>query len=128
MKVELEKFDQPGGILRVWIDRDAKHGQPYQLAMSVRWLSEDTIEFLGLQQPFAGPMAEIIQAEAAAKGITIDDAVIEFLRSRKPISFRMWRAIQDEVASHGITRIKAVRYNTGVERVEWIETKRRRRN
>ncbi|MGN6543766.1 MAG: hypothetical protein ACTHK7_01870 [Aureliella sp.] len=126
MKVQIERFTEPGGILRVWVLPGAKHGDAYQLAMTVRWLDEETIEFLGLLNPIPDPViGKAIQKEAALRGISIDDAAIEFLMSRSPITKAIWKAIQDEAARMGITRIKASRWNTGVERVRWIRTSRR---
>lgn len=101
MKVEIERFREPGGILRVWVDPNAKHGDPYHFVLTVRWISDEAVEFLGLLR----------------QGGTDGEPIIPH---------EMWRSILNECARQGIKRIKFVRMTNGVERVRWKLTKSRR--
>lgn len=103
MKVQIERFSEPGGILRLWVQPDAKHGDPYRLSLTVRWLSEDSIELLGLFRD--------------------DD---EQQRSKLIVNPDMWRAIRAETAAMGIKRVKYTRLNTGTRRERWFRTESRR--
>ena len=101
MKAQIEQFSQPGGILRVWASPEAQYGDPYQLSLTVRWLSPDSIELLGLCRDDADP---------GLQKLTVTPA--------------MWRAIRAEVVVLGIKRVKYLRFNTGRLRERWFYTER----
>lgn len=66
MKVDLQPVS---GVLRVWNDPNAKYGDPYDWACTVKHLSETQVEFLGVTKPITKTMWVAIQDELASRGI-----------------------------------------------------------
>lgn len=62
MKVHVQPIS---GVLRVWNNPDAHYGQPYDWACTLRYLDEETVEFLGVTQPVTVSLWRAIRAELA---------------------------------------------------------------
>ncbi len=66
MKAKIEPLT---GIMRVWVNDRANYGDPFLLAVSVRWLAPGAVEILGLTRMTTG-IWRAIRDEMRAWGIT----------------------------------------------------------
>ena len=75
------------GCMRIWLDETKGYGNPYDAAVTVRWIDRETIEVIGLATAgFDLAMANAIKAEARRLGITR----VMFVRKKNGIDKQVW--------------------------------------
>jgi ABC-type glycerol-3-phosphate transport system substrate-binding protein len=66
MPAQIEPF---AGVVRYWAKADARYGDPYQWAASVRWIDHETLEILGITQPPTPAVWRAVKAAAKQNGV-----------------------------------------------------------
>ena len=75
------------GCMRIWLDETKGYGDPYDAAVTVRWIDKETIEVIGLaSDKFGIPVARAIRAEAKRWHATR----LLFVRKKNGIDKQVW--------------------------------------
>lgn len=66
MKIEIQHLSS---VIRIWFNKDAEYGDPYDWAATIRWIDNNTIELLGVDKPITKDMWIAMQNAFSEMGI-----------------------------------------------------------